>query len=136
MIDRKYLFRIAAVTTAIALAALAVVPSVSTRLSAESNSPEASQGQQQVIKITAKRFEYTPNKIKLKKGVAVILNFTSLDRHHGFNCPGLGVRADIFPGQANNVRIVPQKTGTYEFHCDVFCGGGHEDMSGEIIVED
>ncbi|MBF0458844.1 MAG: cupredoxin domain-containing protein [Nitrospirae bacterium] len=136
MIDWKYLFRIAAVATAIALAALAVVPSFPARLSAENISPVASQGNEQIIRITAKRFEYMPNKIKLKKGVAVILNFTSLDRHHGFNCPGLGIRADIFPGQANNVRIVPQKAGTYEFHCDVFCGGGHEDMSGEIIVED
>jgi heme/copper-type cytochrome/quinol oxidase subunit 2 len=28
------------------------------------------------------------------------------------------------------------KAGTYEFHCDLFCGEGHEGMTGTIIVED
>jgi cytochrome c oxidase subunit 2 len=33
------------------------------------------------------------------------------------------------------VRIVPDKAGTFAFHCDVFCGDGHEGMTGEIVVE-
>ena len=88
------------------------------------------------IQITAKRFEYSPNQITIKKGVPVTLELTSLDRTHGFNCPGLGVRADIEPGKKTIVRLMPQKTGVFEFHCDVFCGEGHEGMTGEIIVED
>src|SRR5208283_1591695 len=90
---------------------------------------------EQVIRITAKKFEYSPNKIRVKKGVPAVLEFTSLDRLHGFNCPDLGVRTDITPGKVSTVRIVPQKTGTYDFHCDIFCGEGHEDMTGTIIVE-
>jgi cytochrome c oxidase subunit II len=89
-----------------------------------------------VIKITAKKFEYSPNSIKIKKGIPVILELTSLDRLHGFNCPKLGVRTNIEPGKVNRVRILAQKAGVYEFYCDVFCGSGHEDMSGKIIVED
>ena len=89
-----------------------------------------------VIKITAKKFEYSPSSIKIKKGVPVILEFTSLDVMHGFHCPKLGVRADIEPGKVSRVRILAQKAGVYGFFCDVFCGSGHEDMSGEIIVED
>ncbi len=91
---------------------------------------------EQVIRITAKKFEYSPNEIRLKKGVPAVLEFTSLDRLHGFNCPDLGVRTDINPGKVSTVRIVPQKAGTYDFHCDIFCGEGHEDMSGTIIVEE
>ena len=45
---------------------------------------------EQVIQITAKRFEYSPKDITVKKGVPVVLEFTSLDRLHGFDCPGLG----------------------------------------------
>ncbi len=91
---------------------------------------------EQTIKIMAKKFEYSPNEIRLKKGVPAVLELSSLDRLHGFNCPDLGVRADIFPGKVSSVHIVPQKAGIYEFHCDIFCGDGHEDMTGKIIVEE
>ena len=92
---------------------------------------------EQVIKITAKRFEYSPNEIRIKKGVPVILEFTSLDRVHGFTVPDLGgIRATIEPGKATRVRIVVPASGTYEFHCDIFCGDGHEGMTGKIVVED
>jgi cytochrome c oxidase subunit 2 len=91
----------------------------------------------QVIKITAKKFEYSPNEIRIKKGVPVILEFTSLDRIHGFTVPDLGgVRATIEPGKTTRLTIVAPKAGTYEFHCDIFCGEGHEGMTGKIIVED
>ena len=89
---------------------------------------------EQVIKITAKMFEYSPKDITVKKGVPVVLEFTSLDRLHGFNCPGLGIRTDIFPGKVNRLRFVPDKVGTFPFHCDNFCGSGHEGMIGTITV--
>lgn len=88
----------------------------------------------QVIQITAKRYEYNPSTITLKKGVPDVLEFTSLDRLHGFNCPGLGIRTDIAPGKATTLRLVPQKAGTFPFHCDNFCGSGHEGMTGTIVV--
>jgi cytochrome c oxidase subunit II len=92
---------------------------------------------ERVIKITAKRFEYSPNEIRIKKGVPVVLEFTSLDRVHGFTVPDLGgIRATIEPGKATQVRITAPKAGTYEFHCDIFCGDGHEGMTGKIIVEE
>ena len=89
---------------------------------------------EQVIKITAKKFEYTPSEITLKKGVPAVLEFRSLDRLHGFNCPGLGVRTDIYPDKVTMVRIVPQKAGSFDFHCDNFCGSGHSEMQGKIVV--
>jgi len=89
---------------------------------------------EQVIQITAKRFEYSPKEITLKKGVPVVLEFTSLDRLHGFNCAGLKLRLDIRPGKANTLRFTPDKVGMFPFHCDNFCGSGHEGMKGMIIV--
>jgi len=91
----------------------------------------------QVIKITAKRFEYSPNEIRIKTGVPVIFDFTALDRVHGFTVPDLGnIRLTIEPGKVNRITILAPKAGTYEFHCDLFCGDGHEGMTGTIIVED
>ena len=77
---------------------------------------------------------YTPGEIRLKKGVPVVLEITTQDVVMGFNAPDLGARADIIPGQVARVRLVPNKAGTFEFHCDIFCGTGHEDMSGTIVV--
>lgn len=93
-----------------------------------------SAGPEEVIKITAKRFEYNPKEITLKKGVPVILEFTSLDRLHGFKCSGLGIRTDIESGKVARVPVTPQKVGDFEFHCDIFCGSGHGNMVGMIHV--
>ncbi len=89
---------------------------------------------EQVIHITAKRFVYSPKDISVKKGIPVVLEFTSLDRLHGFNCPGLGIRTDIPPQKVTRLKFVPQKVGTFPFHCDNFCGSGHEGMTGTITV--
>jgi len=91
----------------------------------------------QVIKIIAKKFEYSPSEIRIKTGVPVVFEFTSLDRVHGFTVPDLGgIRQTIEPGKANRITILAPKAGVYEFHCDLFCGDGHEGMTGKIIVED
>jgi cytochrome c oxidase subunit 2 len=89
---------------------------------------------ERVIKITAKAFEYTPNEITLKKGEPVVLELTSLDLFHGFNITEMGLRADLPPGKTARVRLTPDKTGDFEFHCDNFCGTGHENMNGVIHV--
>ena len=94
----------------------------------------AAQPQEQVIKVLARRFTYTPNKLTLKKGVPVILELTTADVLMGFNAPDFGVRADIIPGQVARVRLLPDKVGTFTFFCDIFCGSGHETMNGTITV--
>lgn len=96
----------------------------------------AAQPAEQVIKVTAKKFDYTPSEIKLKKGVPVVLEFTTLDVVVGFKVADLGVRTDIIPGQVSRLRLVPDKVGSFPFTCDIFCGAGHEDMTGIITVVD
>jgi cytochrome c oxidase subunit 2 len=91
---------------------------------------------ERVINIVAQRFSYTPNEIVLKKGQPVVLEFTSLDFVHGFKIPDLNIRADLPPGKVTKVRITPEKEGVYDFLCDNFCGSGHEEMSGRIIVKE
>ena len=97
--------------------------------------PSAKEPSEKTIKVTAKKFDFSPDKIVLKKGVPVTLELTSLDRKHGFAVPELGIRADIKPNETARVHIVPDKAGVFVFHCDVFCGDGHEGMSGQIVVE-
>ena len=91
---------------------------------------------QTVIHITAKKFEYSLRTLTLKKGVPVVIEVTALDRVHGFNLPEFGVRADVVPGKVTRIRFTPTKTGEFVFFCDVFCGDGHEEMSGVLTVKD
>ena len=86
------------------------------------------------IHITAKKFEFTPDTITLKKGEPVVLVLSSQDRKHGFNLRGFGIHADVNPGEVARVLFTPNKTGKFTFSCDVFCGEGHEDMTGTVVV--
>ena len=92
------------------------------------------QGGEKVIRVTARKFKYEPEEITLKQGEPVVLELVTADVLMGFNAPDFNTRADIVPGQVVRVRLTPEKTGTFEFHCDIFCGDGHEDMSGTIQV--
>lgn len=89
---------------------------------------------ERVVPLTVKRFEYSPRQVSLQKGLPVVFEITSLDVPHGFNLPDFGVRADVIPGRVTRVRFVPDRVGTFTFRCDIFCGAGHEDLEGELIV--
>jgi cytochrome c oxidase subunit II len=92
------------------------------------------QPRERVIKIVARKFSFSPAEIQLKKGEPVVLEFTTLDVMMGFKATDFGVRTDIVPGQTSRLRITPDKAGHFAFNCDVFCGSGHEDMGGTLIV--
>jgi len=92
------------------------------------------QAPERVIRITAKKFDFTPASIELRVGEPVVLELRAVDRRHGFAVPDLKIDAQVEPGEVARVRIVPDKAGTFEFHCSVFCGSGHEEMSGQIVV--
>ncbi len=114
---------------ALSAAALAVAGCVTAEVS-----PKAAPVQ--TVEILAQRFNFTPEEIKVKRGVPVDLELTTLDRLHGFDVPGLGLRAQIVPGDTTHVKFTPEKVGRFLFHCDIFCGDGHEDMDAAIVVEE
>jgi cytochrome c oxidase subunit 2 len=105
------------------------------RLSAQDMAAPQGRKKERVIKMQAKKFEYTPNQIEIKKGEHVVLEITSLDFIHGFNLPDFKIRADLPPGKITRIRLNPDKVGRYAFLCDNFCGSGHEEMNGTIIVK-
>ena len=71
----------------------------------------------------------------MKKGETITLRLTAPDVPTGFNLADSKLRADIVPGQVATLRLTPDKAGRFFFLCDVFCGNGHEHMSGVSIVE-
>ena len=88
----------------------------------------------QVIKMSVKKFEFSVREITVKKGTPVVIEVTSEDRLHGFSLPAFGVRGDVGPGEVTRIAFTPDKTGMFEYLCDIFCGEGHEDVTGTLIV--
>lgn len=87
-----------------------------------------------VVKIVAKKFEFVPNEIRVRQGETVTLEFTAPEVPMGVNLADFAMRTDIIPGKPSTLRLTPNKVGTFTFVCDLFCGSGHEDMSGTLIV--
>ncbi|MGB8856727.1 MAG: hypothetical protein WCC58_08675 [Burkholderiales bacterium] len=66
--------------------------------------------------------------------IFVASQFTTLDVFMEFSAQDFAARTDIVPGKAMQLRLVLDKSGAFPFVCDVFCGSGHEQMGGNIIV--
>ena len=92
------------------------------------------QGSERVVRVTARKFAFTPAEIALRKGEPVTLELSTDDVFMGFNAPDLKMRSDIVPGKVMRLRFTPDRAGTFPFLCDIFCGDGHETMSGKITV--
>jgi len=87
-----------------------------------------------VIEITAKKFEFTPGEITLKKGEPVVLRLTSTDRVHGFMSKPLKVDTDIAAGKTTDVAVTPDTAGDFTVICDHYCGTGHGNMKMKVSV--
>jgi len=125
----------AAAPAAIVLAAALVAACSAESATVASSAASPPARTEQVVRVTAKRFEFSPDVIRLKVHFPVVIELTSLDRRHGFEAPDLRIDEDIAPGTPTLVRLTPDKVGTFPFHCSVFCGEGHESMGGRIVVE-
>ncbi len=88
----------------------------------------------QVIEITAKKYEFSPSQITLKKGEPVILRLTSTDRVHGFMSRPLKIDTDITPGKTTDVAVTPATAGDFTVICDHYCGTGHGNMKMKVAV--
>jgi cytochrome c oxidase subunit 2 len=88
----------------------------------------------QVIRVVARKFVFLPNEITLKQGEPVVLELTAPEVVMGFALPDLKLRVDIVPGQPARLPITPERAGSFPFLCDIFCGDGHEGMSGMLHV--
>ena len=107
----------------------------------------------QTIEVTAKKYEFTPSEIRVKKGTKVRLKVHSVDETHGIKLnvypegskkksqPGLvfehpETNGKVEKGQDQILEFVAREAGTYEFKCAKLCGMHHGRMKGKLIVEE
>jgi cytochrome c oxidase subunit 2 len=88
------------------------------------------------IQVTAKKYEFEPNPIVVKKGEHVKLVVTATDRDHGIEIEEFHVDQKLHKGQPTTIEFTPDKAGTFPFKCSVVCGFGHGKMKGKVVVEE
>jgi cytochrome c oxidase subunit 2 len=88
------------------------------------------------IKMTAKKYQFDPNVITVKKGDHVKLIITALDRDHGFKLDAFGDNQKLQKGEATTIEFTADKTGTFPFKCSEVCGLGHGKMKGKLVVQE
>lgn len=77
----------------------------------------------------------TANEIHLPAGVPVRLRLQSADVIHSFWVPELGGKMDLIPGREADLRLTPERAGTYDGQCAEFCGWQHAHMRLRVVVE-
>ena len=87
-----------------------------------------------VVIINAKRFEFTPKEITLKKGEPVTIRLVATDHAHGLLVKPLGIDLDAKPDAPDEITITPNAEGTFNAICDHYCGVGHGNMKMTIQV--
>lgn len=87
-----------------------------------------------VVKMTARRFAFDPDRIVVTEGEAVRLEVTSTDVAHGIMIHEMDINRTLEPNKTETIAFTAGKPGTYHFHCSVMCGEGHGRMRGEMVV--
>jgi heme/copper-type cytochrome/quinol oxidase subunit 2 len=92
-------------------------------------------GDDNEIRVTARKYGFSPNEIKAKRGDHIRLVITALDRSHGFKLEAFRVDQELSKGEPVTVEFTADQTGTFPFECSHFCGLGHQKMKGHLTVE-
>jgi cytochrome c oxidase subunit II len=71
--------------------------------------------------------------LQVGKPVKVLLR--SIDVVHNFYVPEFRAKMDLMPGLVSYFWFTPTRTGTFEIFCAGFCGVGHPQMRGNVVVE-
>jgi len=88
-----------------------------------------------VIEVVARRYAFEPAEIQVAVGEAVRLMVRSADGLHGIEIKQLKVRKELERGaEPVAIDLTPDTAGRFPILCSEFCGDGHEDMKGALVV--
>jgi cytochrome c oxidase subunit II len=87
------------------------------------------------IQITARKYDFAPDTVRVKKGDRVKLVITALDRDHGIMIEAFHIDHKLPKGEPVTVEFMAGQAGTFPFQCSQFCGLRHNKMKGTLIVE-
>lgn len=89
------------------------------------------------VYLEAQTFLWRPV-LQLKRGQTYHLLLSSRDLQHGFSLVFVphSLNYQVLPGYITEIEFTPQVTGEFPIVCNEYCGLGHHNMTGRIIVTD
>jgi len=90
-----------------------------------------------VVHVIARQFLFQPGTerpITVPANATVTFYVTSADVVHGFEVVGTDVNVMAIPGQVTVATTEFDHPTTYGIVCNEYCGAGHQDMQGQIVV--
>lgn len=90
----------------------------------------------EILARAPERGNWLPRRITVPVGKPVRLRIRNVDTvTHGFTIPDFGIDlGHLKAGHAAIVEFTPQKPGTHDFYCTVWCSDHHLQMRGTIEV--
>jgi cytochrome c oxidase subunit 2 len=87
------------------------------------------------IPVVAQRFTFEPARIEVREGERIRLVVSSADGVHGLEIKKFKVNKKVpRGGEAITIDFVASAPGEYPILCSEYCGNGHEDMKGTLVV--
>ena len=87
------------------------------------------------FEITATQFQFDSDRIVVNQGDRVRIVLRSTDVAHGFAVVDYDVDVVIpASGEPVTVEFVADRAGVFPFTCSEFCGSGHFEMTGTLVV--
>lgn len=91
--------------------------------------------ERRAIEIVARRFAFEPAVVEVLVDEPVRLVVRSADGVHGIRIARLGINREIPRGDKPvTIEFQAAEAGEYPIVCSEYCGSGHEDMKGMLVV--
>ncbi len=87
------------------------------------------------VVIIGQAWRFHPQEIRVPVGAELNFIATTFDVIHGLHIEGTRVNIMLIPGQISRLTYRFRKPGEYLIICHEYCGAGHHNMYGKIIVE-
>ncbi len=81
-----------------------------------------------------RKWVWEPSVLRVKQGELVRLVIHNADVNHPLYIPELGIEAEV-PPEGAVVEFEAKKKGSFFFLCGTYCGEGHAEMQGTLIIE-
>ena len=95
----------------------------------------AQNAEPRTIEVVASRYAFEPALIEAVEGERLRILVKSADGLHGFEIKKFKVSKEIPRGSDPVViEFTAAEAGKFPILCSVFCGDGHEDMKGMLVV--
>jgi len=119
--------------TAVAVVCLVAVPATPAAPRAALAAMRADQPR--VIEVVARRFAWEPSEIQVTVGERVRLVLRTADGLHGIELKKFKIAKEIPRGNKPvTVEFTADEAGRFQFLCSEYCGDGHDDMKGVLVV--